>query len=145
MTRRPIFWIVFCALYVDELLGWENLQFSLPHETALIVVAGVGPPLLLWVLLLYFVRASQIDSETERLLRHFEAMTYPADDAQDRVAAISQSLKRQAQELQDTSDHVRHLRAISDSDSLRVRCCMLNRDGHHPPPTAYRCAVMDSA
>lgn len=48
-------WLLLCADYIGEQIGWDNLFGLLPHELG-IFIAGVFAPLaFLWLVLLYAV------------------------------------------------------------------------------------------
>ena len=93
-----------CADYIGEQIGWDNLFFLLPHELG-IFIAGVFAPLaFLWLVLLYAVVGRRLAHTRDLLAARLDALTYPAEDAESRVALVSAALRVQAQELSAVSD-----------------------------------------
>ena len=101
-----LIWLGLCAWYIGTYLGWENFQYMQLHELALSLAGVCIPPVLLWLILLFFARANTVASETRELLRHLEAMTYPPDEAEWKVARIADSLKDQADMLSQATDEM---------------------------------------
>ncbi len=99
-------WLGACAYYVEAFVGWNGLQQLLPHELAMGVAGACLPPTLLWLALVYFMRGQMINEDVDKLLRHFQAMTYPDDEAKTRVQQVSAALKAQAHELTETTDEI---------------------------------------
>ncbi|CAN0605457.1 unnamed protein product, partial [Ectocarpus sp. 12 AP-2014] len=99
-------WLGACAYYVEAFVGWNGLQQLLPHELAMGVAGACLPPTLLWLALVYFMRWQMINEDVDKLLRHFQAMTYPDDEAKTRVQQVSAALKAQAHELTETTDEI---------------------------------------
>ena len=99
-------WLGACAYYVETFVGWSGLQRLLPHELAMGVAGACLPPTLLWLVLVYFLRGQLVNEDVTKLLRHFDAMVYPDDEAKTRVQQIGETLKAQANELTETTDEI---------------------------------------
>jgi len=99
-------WLGACAYYVEIYVGWSGVLRLLPHELAMGVAGVCLPPTLLWLALVYFLRGQLVTEEVQKLLRHFEAMTYPDDAAKTRVQQIGETLKAQADALGEASDEI---------------------------------------
>ena len=99
-----VLWLWLAADYIGEQIGWDNLFFLLPHEIA-IFVAGVFAPLaFLWLVLLYLAVGRRLAVTRDLLAARLDALTYPAEDAETRVAQVSAALRAQAQDLSAASD-----------------------------------------
>src|SRR3546814_1605710 len=59
----------------------------------------------LWFFVAYFRRGQDVRHHTELLRRQLALLTYPAEEAEARIRTISDSLRRQADELSRSSDH----------------------------------------
>ena len=101
-----VLWLALCFWYVAQFFGLENLQFQQPHELAATIGGIAAPLLLVWVIILVFVRANVVSAESRELLRHLEAMTYPTEEADWKVARITNSLKEQAELLSKATDEM---------------------------------------
>ena len=97
-------WFAICFTYVDKTVGWGNLFELQPAEFGGVVGRrdpAAGDPV-----------ADRRLSRSRRhaapgsgpLRRHLDLLIYPADDAEARLANITDSLRRQAADLTRASD-----------------------------------------
>ena len=84
-----LLWLGLCGWYIGKYYGWQSFGAMLPHEVATVVAGIFAPPLLVWLVALFFARANTVQEETRELLRHLQAMTYPPDEADEKVARIA--------------------------------------------------------
>src|SRR5512146_798865 len=87
-TRSAIFvggaivsvvWLALAGWYVQTQIGWANLDSLLPHELGA-ALSGVATPLLvLWLVIAFVERGSEIRTTARELQRELQALTYPAD------------------------------------------------------------------
>src|SRR3546814_10088462 len=77
----------------------------LPHEFGALVAGFFMPLATLWFFVAYFRRGQDVRHHTELLRRQLALLTYPAEEAEARIRTISDSLRRQADELSRSSDH----------------------------------------
>ena len=98
-------WLILCAVY---LLGMRDASAYLTLEQGILYgMAAVLPVMAVWLLAVGFVQMRAL-SHTSRLINEsLLAMTYPGDDAQQRVAGLVRTLKSQAAELAKASDMAR--------------------------------------
>ena len=110
--RRPagaalvltILWLVGCAWYVSANIGWEALSTFLPHELGAFCAGVFAPPAFLWLLVAYLRRGADFDEAAGQIRQGMSRLTYPVDEATDRVESISEALSRQADMLSAATD-----------------------------------------
>jgi hypothetical protein len=105
--RRPagvalaitILWLIGCAWYISTNIGWASFGTFLPHEIGAFCAGVFAPPAFLWMLVAYMRRGADFDEAAGQIRQGMSRLTYPADDATDRVESISEALGRQADML----------------------------------------------
>ena len=89
-----------------SLIPWEYAAFA----------AGVSLPLtLIWLIVAYMDRGKRFENEVAELRTLMHQMAYPSGAYEERIKSISNSLRAQAQDLNDAS-----LRAAQQVDAVRV-------------------------
>src|SRR4051794_13649689 len=111
--RSPIFiggavasviWLIAAAWYIQTQVGWSSLGIMLPHELGA-ALSGIATPLLvLWLVIAFIERGSELRSTALDLKRELEALSYPVNEADEKVRSIAQSLREQARALTEASD-----------------------------------------
>ena len=98
-------WLILCAVY---LLALRDPSAYLTLEQGILYgMAAVLPVMAVWLLAIALVQMRAL-THTSRLINDsLLAMTYPGDDAQQRVAGLVRTLKSQAAELSKASDMAR--------------------------------------
>ena len=78
-------------------------------------LAGIFAPLaFVWLTVAYFTRTDELRETTQALRHELSLLTYPPDEAEEKVNAITEALHRQAQELANVSE-----RAATQTQAMR--------------------------
>src|SRR4051812_4900750 len=109
-------WLIVVAFYVSDEIGWGNVGMMLPHELGFSLSGVFAPLAFLWLILLYAGANRGLDEATYALHRRLDQLTYPDDDAAERVAAVTRSLREQTRELSGASEM-----AAAEAERLRDR------------------------
>jgi DNA anti-recombination protein RmuC len=107
-------WLALCGWYIHTNIGWQELLLLLPHELGAFIVGIFAPLAFVWVAFAYILRGRELHDTTEMLRAELQRLTYPAEDADERVHAVTESLRAQAEELGAVSD-----RAVNQAQMLR--------------------------
>lgn len=121
-TRRPagaavaitLLWLVLCVWYVSTRIGWGALGTFLPHELGGFFAGIFAPPAFFWLLVAYLRRSADFTETAGHIRQGMSRLTYPADEAADRVEVISEALSRQADMLSTATE-----RAAEQAQLLR--------------------------
>ena len=97
-------WLIASVLYITLHVGWTSLDFLLLHEQALVVLAVFVPLVFLWLALAFGSQALELRSSTDRISIALSRLTYPAEEAEDRVRVVTESLRGQARDLNEATD-----------------------------------------
>ena len=115
-------WLLLCAIYIQNIIGWSNVFTLLPHEFGILFTGIFAPLVFLWLVMAYAGRGIVIRDTADALQKELGKLTYPVDEAEERVQRIAEALRRQAQELSTVSE-----RAVSQAqylhDGLRQPDC----------------------
>ncbi len=60
-------WLIICFSYITGYVGWNALSYLLPHELAAILSAIFAPLGVLWLMLFYLRRGSEMTDQAEQL------------------------------------------------------------------------------
>ncbi len=136
--RRPagaalvltILWLVGCAWYVSANIGWEALSTFLPHELGTFCAGVFASPAFLWLLVAYLRRGADFDEAVGQIRQGMSRLTYPVDEATDRVESISEALSRQADMLSAATDKAAEqaalLREVLEDHTSRLKKASAN-------------------
>ncbi|MBT4171122.1 MAG: hypothetical protein HOE05_23515, partial [Rhodospirillaceae bacterium] len=97
-------WLILCFSYISGYVGWDALSYLLPHELAAVLSAVFAPLGVLWLMLFYLRRGSEMTDHAEQLQAELRRLTYPDDQADARIEMISAALRHQADELTQASE-----------------------------------------
>ncbi len=92
-------WLALCGWYIHVSIGWQELLLLLPHEIGAFLMGIFAPLAFVWLALFFFVRGQEMRDTAAVLGEELRRLTYPAEDAEERVQAIAASLRAQAEEL----------------------------------------------
>jgi hypothetical protein len=119
------------VLFVGMLLilcGIGQPKLPAAPSTWLIIalIGGVlGPLLLIWIIALYFQRDRVFLQHASRLGNVLEALAYPTDGAEQRIEAVTNSLKAQARMLtqatESTFGHIRQIEAACRTEMTALQ------------------------
>ncbi|HTH18187.1 MAG TPA: hypothetical protein VL974_16130, partial [Magnetospirillum sp.] len=107
-------WLGFCASYVDTSIGWENVMVLQPQELGGLAGAALVPVAFLWLVLAWLDRGRALRVAADRLTQHLALLTYPAEGAESRIKAVSDSLRAQAGDLSKAS-----AQALAEAEAVR--------------------------
>lgn len=88
-------WLALVGVYVTEQIGWENLRWILPHELALILAGVSGPLVVLWLVIHFLLRGSDLRVTAAALQRELQKLTYPDETAEAQIRNLSEALQAQ--------------------------------------------------
>ena len=97
-------WIGICAWYVTLEIGWSLLPV---FQTVELLTGGAAfstPLALIWLTVGYLDRGLKLQRVTERLEHHLRRLTYPEEFAELRVREIEESIRRQAEALEEATN-----------------------------------------
>ena len=107
-------WLALCGWYIQVSIGWGELLLLLPHEIGAFLTGIFAPLAFVWLALFFYVRGHEMRDTAAVLREELRRLTYPAEDAEEKVQAIAESLRAQAEELGAVSE-----RAINQTQLLR--------------------------
>ncbi len=113
VLAMSVLWMLLCIVYVQVTIGWADIFTLLPHELGSVFTGIFAPLVFLWLIMAYVGRGLVIRDTAKNLENELAKLTYPADDAEERVHAIAEALRHQAQELSTVSE-----RAVSQAQYL---------------------------
>src|SRR5260221_7795477 len=99
-----VIWLALATWYIQTQIGWSSLGIMLPHELGA-AVSGVATPLLvLWLVIAFVERGSELKTAADELRRELQTLSYPMEEAEEKAQSVAQSLRDQARILTETSD-----------------------------------------
>ncbi len=104
-----IFWGGLCAYYVQTNMGWASLLAQQPHILGGFLAGILAPIALLWMVLAYIQRGSDIHMYADALRAELQAMIFPSEERSEVIHKDIEALCEQAAELSTSS------KAILDS------------------------------
>ncbi|MGB0748123.1 MAG: hypothetical protein ACPGO3_05215 [Magnetospiraceae bacterium] len=119
-------WIIAWGMYVQTQVGWSALV-SLPVlDLGVLVLCLVMPPTVLWLIIDRLDQGRRARREWQVLQWHLEQLTYPNAMAEERVRTVADSLRRQSDLLNTTSENAA-ARATKINQMLESRCAHLDQ------------------
>src|SRR5690606_34063286 len=106
-------WLLLCMIYIQATIGWSFIFTLLPHELGSMFTGMFAPLAFLWLVMAYTGRGIVLRDTALSLQKELGKLTYPVDGTEERVHAIAEALRRQAQDLATVSE-----RAISQAQYL---------------------------
>jgi len=102
-----LFWLALCAVYFITRGDSAALLALPPREVALLAAAVILPVAIFWLIAFYVRRNEDLRLSTLALQRSLAALTYPGEGSQARVAAVVETLRHQARELNSATERAR--------------------------------------
>src|SRR5690242_17220319 len=84
-VAASVAWLVAWGLYISSALGFDTLPALPPDQVAYILFGFLLPPVLVWVLLAYWIRGRELAQQTDRINNQLERLTVADNRATDRV------------------------------------------------------------
>ncbi len=103
-------WIGICGSYVFTNVGWQTMAAQQPHLLGGFIAGILAPVALLWVILAFVQRGSDIHMYAEALRGELQSMIFPSEERSQVIHKDIEELVRQAAELSTASKAV--LRSI---------------------------------
>lgn len=99
-------WVGLCASYIMTDVGWGTLASQQPHLLGGFIAGVLAPIALLWVILAFVQRGSDIHMYAESLRGELQAMIFPSEERSQVIHKDIEELVRQAAELSTASKAV---------------------------------------
>ena len=113
-AASSVVWLLGWGWYISVYLGWGDLLYLLPHELGAFLAGIFAPLAFVWLAVAYLTRTDELRETTQALRHELSLLTYPPDEAEEKVNAITEALHRQAQELANVSE-----RAATQTQAMR--------------------------
>ena len=99
-------WVGLSIGYVHSVMGWGTLAELQPHQLGGFLAGVMAPLALLWMMLAYLQRGSDIQMYANALRAELQAMIFPSEERAQAVHKDIEELCRQAVELSTASQSV---------------------------------------
>ncbi len=105
-VMQTAIWVGLCVGYVHSVMGWGNLASLQPHQLGGFLAGAMAPVALLWMMLAYIQRGSDIQMYAGALRAELQAMIFPSEERAQVIHKDIEELCRQAVELSTASQSV---------------------------------------
>lgn len=100
MVWISVIWFGIVLIYISQFFGWSNLFLMMPDEFGAFL-AGVTLPLaIIWVVMAYIDRGTNLKNEAKFLRAYLNQLVYPEDGGAGTAKAMADALRAQTMELQ---------------------------------------------
>lgn len=99
-------WIGLCASYITNDMGWSTLALQQPHLLGGFIAGILAPVAIIWMILAFAQRSSDIHMYAEALRGELQAMIFPSEERSQVIHKDIEELVRQAAELSTASKAV---------------------------------------
>ena len=97
-------WVLIALVFIAS-NGSQGELAGLTLPEVAMLVAGIAAPLaVIWLVVIFVRRNSDLREHTDMLRQQLDLLTYPAADAELRVRGVAESLRTQAEELNRVTD-----------------------------------------
>ena len=114
-------WLALFGAYLAAETGWENLRWMLPHELGLLLAGAAGPLIVLWLVIHYVTRGSELKLTALALQRELRKLTATDETAEARVRSLSDALREQSRQFDEAlQGQLRQLAEASDQSAAQM-------------------------
>ena len=114
-------WLALFGAYLAAETGLENLRWMLPHEIGLLLAGVSGPLIVLWLVIHYVARGSELKLTALALQDELRKLTATDESGEARVRSLSDALRAQSRQFDEAlQGQLRQLAEAADQSAAQM-------------------------
>ncbi len=92
-------WVMGAATYINRTVGWNNISSFLPHELGGFLAGVFAPVALIWMVVAFVLRSTDVKLYADALRHELQAMIFPSEQAERHINNDIERLIQQSAEM----------------------------------------------